>query len=169
MAVTLDELLDSNQPGLGDPMLSDKWRIVALPTIGGVSLSPLACEELDLPFPVYQETSKQIATVEVYFPKGTSLSGFSATFGLDHKAAVLRYADAWANLIQNPYTGGFRLPGVYKKNIEVALFDTKGTKVVTAVIRNCWPLGLSNLSLNGTGSRLMPVLQFQCDTQRLIF
>lgn len=169
MAVTLDELLDSSQPGLGDPLLSDKWRIISLPTMRGVSLSPLACEEVDLPFPIYQASSKQIATVDVHFPKGTSISGFSLMFGLDQTAAVIKYADAWANSIQNPNTGGFYLPGAYKKNIEVALFNTKGKKVMTAIIRNCWPLGLSNLSLNGTGTRLMPSLQFQCDTQRLKF
>lgn len=169
MAVKLEELLDSTQPGLGDPLLSDKWRIISLPTISGVSLSPLACEEIDLPFPVYQESSKQIATVDVYFPKGTSLAGFNMTFGLDQTAAVLKYMDAWANLIQNPYTGGFRLPGVYKKNLEVGLFNTMGKKVVTVTLRNCWPLGLNALSLNGTGARLMPAVQFQCDTQRLKF
>lgn len=168
-AVTLDDLQDSSQPGLADPFTTEKWRLLSLPAIGGVSLSPLACEEVELPFPVFQEKSKEIASTAIYFPQGSSVSGFSMMFGLDQKLAVLKYMQAWSSLIQNPYTGGYRLPSAYKKNLQIALYDIKGQVIATAEIRNCWPLGMQGLQLNGQGGRGMGTVQFQCDAQRLLF
>lgn len=169
MAVKLEELQDPLAPGLGDPVLSDKWRILSFPKISEESLSPLACEELDLPFPVYQESTSERASTVLYFPKGSSIAGFNTTFGLDHKLAVIRYFTAWQNLIQNPYTGGYRLPSAYKKDITVGIYDTKGTLLCTSTMRNCWPLGLSNIQLNGQSTRLMQNIQFRCDAQYLTF
>lgn len=168
-AVTLRELQDTSQPGLADPYTTEKWRILSFPSIGGVSLSSAACEEIEIPFPVFQVKSKEIASTSIHFPQGSSVEGFPAMFGIDQKAAVLRYFQSWSGLIQNPYTGGFRLPSVYKKNLQIALYDVKGNVIVTSEVRNCWPLGLQSLSLNGQGGRGMISVQFQCDAQRLIF
>ncbi|AQT28611.1 putative tail tube protein [Erwinia phage vB_EamM_Yoloswag] len=168
-AVTIDELQDSSQPGLADPFMLDKWRFLTLPQIGGVSLSPLACEEVGLPFPVFQQKSKEVATTSTSWPSATSVEGFTAQFSLDEKLAVIKYYTAWQNLIQNPYTGGFRLPSQYKKNLQVALFNTQGTQVMVHELRSVWPLGMQELTLNGTGGRGMISIQFECDVARPIF
>lgn len=168
-AVTLDELQDSSQPGLADPFMLDKWRLLTLPTIGGVSLSPLACEEVGLPFPVFQQKTKEVATTSFSFPNSTSVEGFTAQFSLDQKLAVIRYYTAWQNLIQNPYTGGYRLPSAYKKILNVALYDNQGQQIMTQELRNVWPQGMQELSLNGTGGRGIISIQFECDVVRSLF
>lgn len=168
-AVTLDELQDSSQPGLADPFMLDKWRILTLPSISGVNLSPIACEEVGLPFPVFQQKTKEVATTSFSWPHATNVDGFTAQFGLDQKAAVIRYYTAWQNLIQNPYTGGMRLPSVYKKRLEVALFDNQGNQIMVQELRNVWPLGMQELSLNGTGGRGHISIQFECDVARSLF
>lgn len=168
-AVTLTELSDVQMPGLADPYTTEKWRIVSLPTIGGVSLSPLACEEIELPFPVFTAKSKEVASTQINWPQGSSVDGFSSQWGIDQKMAVLKYFQSWQNLIQNPFTGGFSLPSVYKKPIRVALYDIKGTVIATSEVRNAWPIGCQSLSLNGTGGRGMVSMQWKCDAQRILF
>lgn len=168
-AVTLDELLNDTEPGLADPHTTDRWRIRKFPSFGSTRISEVACEEVDLPFPIFQEKSKEVANTEIYFPGGTSISGFSCTFGLDQTAAIMKYVDAWSNTIQNPNTGGYRLPSAYKKNILVDLYNAKGEVIISAEIRNCWCMGMQNIQLNGQAARTMISVQFQCDTQRLIY
>lgn len=165
-AVSLDEIQDTTQPGLDDPFMLDKWRLLSLPTMGGVNLSPLACEVVGVPFPVFQQKSKEVATTSFSWPHATSVDGFSAQFSLDQKLAVIKYYTAWQNLIQNPYTGGMRLPSAYKKNLEVALFDNQGQQVAVIELRNVWPLGMQELSLNNTGGRGIMSIQFECDVVR---
>lgn len=168
-AVTLTELMDASAPGLADPFTTEKWRIVSLPTIGGVSLSPLACEEIELPFPVYTEKSKEVASTQIHWPHGSSIDGFSSQWGIDQKAALMKYFQSWQTLIQNPYTGGFNLPSAYKKRLRVALFDIKGSVIATSEVRNVWPIGMQSLQLNGTGGRGVMTIQWKCDAQRLLF
>lgn len=168
-AVTLTELTDASAPGLADPFTTEKWRIVSLPVIGGQNLSPLACEEIELPFPVYTEKSKEIASTQIHWPHGSSIDGFGSQWGIDQKAAVMKYFQNWQDLIQNPYTGGFRMPSVYKKHLRIALFDIQGKVIATSEVRSCWPVGMQSLSLNGAGGRGMISMQFKCDSQRLIF
>lgn len=168
-AVTLTELMSTNAVGLSDPYTTEKWRLVSLPTIGGITLSPLACEEIELPFPVFTDKSKEVATTQIHWPQGSSIDGFSSQWHLDQTAALMKYFQNWQMLIQNPYTGGMRMPSVYKKILRVALFDIKGNVIATSEVRGCWPIGLQPLQLNGTGGRGVMSLQFKCDAQRLLF
>ncbi|QZE56331.1 hypothetical protein pEaSNUABM40_00135 [Erwinia phage pEa_SNUABM_40] len=163
---TLDDLNDSSAPGLDDPFMQDKWRVREFPVIGNYTLSPFACEEVDLPFSVYQQKSKEVATVQINWPHGSSVDGFSLLFGLDQKLAVMKYMTAWQNLIQNPYTGGFRLPSAYKKNIIIELYDNQGQMVGEQQLRNCWPIGGQSITLNGTGGRAMWSVQMALDVSR---
>lgn len=166
---TLDDLNDSTAPGLDDPFMQDKWRVRSFPVIGNISLSPFACEEVELPFSVYQSKSKEVATVNINWPHGSSVDGFSLMFGLDQKLAAIQYFNAWQNLIQNPYTGGFRLPAVYKKNLVVELYNNQGTMIATQELRNCWPMGGQGLQLNGTGGRSVWSVQMALDVVRTVF
>lgn len=166
---TLDDLQDNSAPGLDDPFMQDKWRVRSFPVIGGISLSPFACEEVDLPFAVYQSKSKEVASVNINWPHGSSVDGFSFIFGMDQKLAALKYFNAWSELIQNPYTGGFRLPSAYKKNVIVELYDNQGTMIAEQQLRNCWPIGGQGLQLNGTGGRAMWSVQMALDVSRTQF
>ncbi|ARW58772.1 putative tail tube protein [Erwinia phage vB_EamM_Y3] len=163
---TLADLQDSSAPGLDDPFMQDKWRVRSFPAIGGFSLSPFACEEVELPFSVYQMKSKEVASVAIHTPQSSSVDGFSLMFGLDQKLAAMKYFNAWQSLIQNPYTGGFRLPSVYKKNIIVELYDGQGTMIGYQELRNCWPIGGQGLQLNGTGGRAVWSMQMAIDVSR---
>ena len=163
---TLDDLQDTSAPGLDDPFMQDKWRVRAFPVIGDVSLSPFACENVDLPFAAYQTKTKEIATASINTPQSSSVDGFSLSFGLDQKLAVMKYFTAWQNLIQNPYTGGFRLPSVYKKNLIIELYDNQGTMIGEQQLRNCWPIGGQSLQLNSTGGRAVWSVQMALDVAR---
>ncbi|MEG0373997.1 MAG: hypothetical protein RR672_00050 [Raoultibacter sp.] len=166
---TLDDLQDSSAPGLDDPFMQDKWRVRSFPIIGGIALSAFACEEVDLPFSVYQQKTKEVATVAINTPQSSSVDGFAFIFGMDQKLAALKYFTAWQSLVQNPYTGGFRLPSAYKKNIIVELYDNQGQMIATQELRNCWPLGGQNLQLNGTGGRAVWSVQMALDVSRTQF
>ncbi|QYW03099.1 hypothetical protein pEaSNUABM13_00140 [Erwinia phage pEa_SNUABM_13] len=162
---TLADLQDTSAPGLDDPFMLDKWRIREFPTMGGVSLSPFACEEVDLPFSVFQSKSKEVASVAINWPHGSSIDGFNLMFGIDQRLAVMKYFTAWQNLIQNPYTGGMRLPSAYKKNMFIELYDNQGKMVAAMQLRNCWPVGGQGIQLNGTGGRGVWSVQMQLDAQ----
>ncbi len=162
-AVTLDELNDTSLVGNDDPYFLDKWRVDAFPNIGPVLLSPVACEEVSLPFSMMQQKTREIATTAVKWPKTSTVNSFSFRFHLDQKFAVVKYFQQWETLIQNPYTGGFRLPSVYKKNINITLYDNQGTAIHRHTIRNCWPLGIQELALTGQGGRGVLSVMFECD------
>lgn len=166
MAVSYDELFDASANGLDDPYTLEKWRILDLPNVGPFMLSPLACEEVSLPFSIFQQKTREIATTSVSWPKAVSVSSFSARFHMDQKAAVLKYFGQWERLIQNPYTGGFYLPSRYKKNMTVALYDNAGVIIHQHELRNVWPQGVQELGLNGTGGRAVISIQFECDVVR---
>lgn len=168
-AVTLTELRNAKEAGLADPFTTEKWRILSLPSMGGITLNPIACEEIDLPFPTFTEKSKEIASTQIHWPHATSVDGFGSMWGLDQKLTLMKYFQNWAALIQNPYTGGFSLPSAYKKRIQIALFDIKGEIIARSEVRNCWPVGMQPLALNGTGTRGTISVQWKCDVQRLIF
>lgn len=162
-APTYNEVFDSPAQGLGDPYQIDKWRILSLPTMGSVALSPLACEEVELPFSAYQERSREVATTSITMARSVSVSSFSTRWHMDHYMAILKYFTAWENLIQNPYTGGFRLPSVYKKNIDIGLYNLGGDLVHRHTLRNIWPQGPQGLSLTAAGGRGMLSVQFFID------
>lgn len=163
MAVTLDELNDTSLVGNDDPFFLDKWKVDAFPNTGPILLNPIACEQVNLPFAMFQQKTREIATTTVKWPKTTTVQGFTAQFHVDQKLAVVAYFMQWENLIQNPYTGGFRLPSVYKKNIPITLYDNQGQPIHRHTIKNAWPLGLQELSLQGQGGRAVISVTFECD------
>lgn len=168
MTVTLAQL-EKHSEGQYEPWQSDKWKVLALPTIGGLKLPIELIEAVTPPFNVLQERAKNIASSEIYFANGTRPGQFSMEAASTARLHALRYFDTWQQMIQNPYTGGFRLPSTYKKNISCALYDPTGQLVVTIEVRNCWPASYDGLALARQSSNEPLVVQFKCDACRLIW
>lgn len=147
--ITLDEF-ESVYAG-ADPWLSFLWKIVEMPQIGGMSLPPALIEGVTLPIPAFVERAKNIASTEMFYAGGTSPGQFSMICGLDQKLRAMRYFDYWSQLIQNPYTGGFRLPSQYKKDVHAELYNNQGEVVCTCIVRNTWPQAVDGLN-TGTDS-----------------
>ena len=142
--ITLDQLENCWEQGDG-PWLSHQWRVLDFPTIGGLKLDPVLCEEIVLPLPTFGAREKSLGSGTISLAATSSAGQLEMVFGLDNKFRVLKYLNNWDHLIQNPYTGGFRLPSVYMKEIPVGFFSGDGTQVARGVCRNAWPTTYSGI------------------------
>jgi hypothetical protein len=142
--ITLDQLEHCWDQGDG-PWLSHQWRVLEFPTIGGLKLDPVLCEEIVLPLPTFGERDKSLGSGTISLAATSSAGQLEMVFGLDNKFRALKYLNNWEHLIQNPYTGGFRLPSVYMKEISVGYFSGDGTQVARGVCRNAWPTTYSGI------------------------
>ena len=142
--ITLDQLEHCWDQGDG-PWLSHQWRVLEFPTIGGLKLDPILCEEIVLPLPTFGEREKSLGSGTLSLAATSSAGQLEMVFGLDNKFRALKYLNNWDLLIQNPYTGGFRLPSVYMKEISVGYFSGDGTQVARGVCRNAWPTTYSGI------------------------
>lgn len=168
MTVTLEQL-EMYSSGEYEPWLSDKWKVLDMPAINGLKLPAPLIETVGLPFNTLMDRPKSIASGEIYFANGTRVGQFTMGCALTSRLHSLRYFDTWMQMVQNPFTGGFRLPSTYKKNVSVGLYDTKGKLIVTAEVRNCWPTEFSGVE-PATSPSLQPLtVQFKCDAFRLIW
>lgn len=155
--------LEAGSSGKYEPFLSHMWRVAQMPAIGGQSLPVTFVEGVSLPFPTFTERSKAVASTEIYLANGTRTGEFTMQVGIDQFQSAWRYFTDWMNLVQNPYTGGFRLPSVYKKHVPVSLYDVTGKVMVTATVRNCWPTGFNLGELGGAPSIQLGQVQFKCE------
>lgn len=152
-----------------EPHTTEKWLVREFPTFNGVTLDPTTAEAIDLPFPVFSDIGKSVASSQVFFPSGISISGFSVTMGVDQKLRALRYVNAWSANIRNPKTGGYKTPSNYKRTIVVDLYNVKGDVIGSSELKNIWPLGLQQMQLDGEVRRNMISIQFMCDNQAFTF
>lgn len=166
--ITLDDL---NKVSLGDyePHTTERWKVLEFPVIGSSALESAIAESIDLPFPTFQDKSKPVASSQLYFASGSSVDGFTVTFGVDQKWRSVKYITSWTNLVQNPVTGGFRLPSAYKKNLQIGFYNLNNDLIVTAHVANCWPLGISNMAFNAEVARTMISVPFKCEAVFLEF
>ena len=114
--------------------------------------------------PTFGERSKQIASTTIYLASASDPGSFTLEIAQTARLHGLRYFTAWRDLVQNPYTGGYRLPSEYKKNIAVTLFDTTGKPIATATVRNCWPVSYEGLSLARTADNQPGQVQMRAES-----
>ena len=159
------------QMSIGDyePHTTEKWIVREFPTFNGVTLDSVIAEAIDLPFPIFSDKSKSVASSQIYFPAGVSVSGFSVSMGVDQKLRALKFIDAWRSNIRNPRTGGYKTPSNYKRTLTVDLYNVKGDVIGSADLKNVWPLGLQQMQLDGEVRRNMISIQFMCDDHDFIF
>lgn len=149
--------------GSREPLQSWKWYLKAFPKIGNLVLPTSYCEELGLPFPQFAQNSKEFASTTVTFPGAISIDGFEMVLYEDQAASSMGYVQAWQSMIQNPYTGGYRVPAFYWRDLEAVLMDTRNNDIATAIIKNAWPLGMSSIQLNQAGAERVKIsVQMQC-------
>lgn len=168
MTVTLEQF-ERYSSGEYEPWMSDKWKVLAMPTINGIVLPPELIESVVPPFNTLQERAKNIASSEIYFANGTRPGQFSMECSNTARLHALKYFDTWMQAVQNPFTGGFRLPSTYKKNVSCALYDTTGKQILTIEVRNCWPVSYDGLPLGRQPESSPLQVQFKCDACRLIW
>lgn len=161
--ITLDEL-EEYSSGEYEPWLSHMWAIDKMPDIGGVTLNRVLVEACNLPMPTFGERSKQIASTTIYLASASDPGSFTLEIAQTARLHGLRYFTAWRDLVQNPYTGGYHLPSVYKKNIAITLFDTTGKPIATATVRNCWPVSYEGLSLARTADNQPGQVQMRAES-----
>mgnify|MGYP001156605841 CR=1 FL=1 len=167
--VTFDEI-DSAYSETREPWSSDKWRIVSFPDLGGATLDPLACLEMDLPMPSFNDCVKHYGVSSMSFVGGIQIDGFNMTLNVDDNWRAMKYIWHWFRTMQNPDTGGFHLPSFYMKDFDVALFSkSTGDVIVKSKILNCWPQNVGQPQLNRTSEALEAQVQFKCFRQKLTF
>lgn len=147
--ITLEEL-EKYSSGEYEPWFENMWRVDKMPAIGKGSLPSPLVETVNLPLPTFGERTKQIASTTIYLASASDPGSFTLEVAQTARLHALRYFTDWQALVQNPYTGGYRMPSVYKKNISVTLYDTTGKPIVQATVRNCWPVSYEGLTLGRT-------------------
>ena len=165
-AVTFDELNSFLQEEY-EPWLSNRWRVVEMPTINNFRLSALVVETLNLPMLGYEARTKHYGSSSMSFVGGQQIDGFSMTLLLDDGWNSVKYITDWFATMQNPNTGGFYLPSYYMKDIKVAIFNNKGEQIVTSTISNVWPLTIGAPELNPQSNKTTVNVEFKCFWQTL--
>ena len=160
--ITLEEFEEA-YAGEFAPWQTHQWKVEAFPLINGKRIPIALAESVGLPFPQFTERNKNVGSTEIFYAGGSNVGSFSITFGLDQRWRALRYIADWHEIIQNPYTGGFRMPSQYKKDIQVGLYDGQGKRFALATARNCWPLGADGPQLDSTPALGQTSAQFKCD------
>lgn len=163
--ITLDEVMRGTEGDRG-PLLEYKWIIDSFPEIEGKETLPISyCEEVSLPFPQISEKQFTIAATNIMFPGASQIQAFDITVYEDQKARTLDYFLGWQSIVQNPYSGGFYPATFFKKDLKVYLLNNKNIPIYQALIRNVWPMGIQNLSLNYTGEdRVRLNVNMACDS-----
>lgn len=160
--ITLEEFEDAYS-GEFAPWQTHQWKVESFPMINGKRIPIALAEQVGLPYPQFTERSKNIGSTEIFYAGGSTVGAFSITFGLDQRWRAIRYISEWQELIQNPYTGGFRMPSQYKKDIIVGLYDSQGKRFASGTVRNCWPLGYDGPALDPTPALGQTTVQLKCD------
>lgn len=164
--VTFDEI-SSFMTGDKEPWLTNRWRVKKLPEINGYTPSELMVESIDLPFVQFDVRTKHYGAWSMHFVGGSQIDGFTMTMYVDDKWRSIKYINDWFQTMQNGTTGGFYLPSVYMKKMEVDLFDTKGDLILTSRIDNIFPISMSDPSLSAESNKLVISVQFKCYWQTL--
>lgn len=164
------ELLDLNKlkqvhSGYREPLQAWKWYVKELPIIGGRTLPTSYCEGINLPFAGFNTDAKEIAGTTVTFAGTSSIDGFEMRMYEDVSASTIGYFLDWQSLVQNPATGGYRLPRYYWKNFDVVLMDNFNRDIATATLRNVWPVMISPIDLGQSGDRVTLSIQMSCTAQ----
>lgn len=149
---------------VGGPLLSWKWVLDQFPDIDGRRLPNFYCTSINLPFHQIEEKTKQVAATTIYLAGYSQIQSFDMELFEDDTAQTIDYFQAWQDLIQNPQTGGYFPAANYKRDLAVALLNTKSDTIATARLINCFPLGMQNLPLNYSGGdTVKPSVNFACD------
>lgn len=148
--------------GQREPAMQWKWYIESFPDIGGRRLPPPYLESISLPMPMLNTDQKEIAATTVSFPGASSIDSFEMVLKEDVSLSSIGYVQDWQSLVQNPLTGGYRVPAVYWRDFSVKLIDTRNIVYATAEIRNAWPLGASQIQLDQSNEFLKINVQMNC-------
>lgn len=162
--LNLDKLKQVHS-GNREPLQSWKWYIKELPIIGGRTIPTSYCENINLPFAGFNTDSKEIAGTTVVFAGTSSIDGFEMQVYEDVSVSSIGYFLDWQSLVQNPATGGFRVPKYYWKNIDVVLMDNFNRDIATATLRNVWPVMISPIDLAQESNRVILSVQMACTAQ----
>lgn len=149
------------------PMMQFKWIVIDFPTINGVKLPSSYFETVNLPFSGFALNTKEVATTNINFPGNSSFDSFELQMYEDEYMTTSLFIQDWKSLTQNPYTGGYRTPVHYWKNMRIGLMDSNNVIRTESVIRNCWPIMQSAITLNQENGRLMLNVQMSCTSQYL--
>lgn len=149
---------------VGGPLLSWKWVLDQFPEIDGRRLPNFYCTSINLPFPQIAEKTKSVAATTVYLAGASQIQSFDMELFEDDTAQTIDYFQAWQDLIQNPQSGGYFPAANYKRNLKVALMNTKSEVIGEADLISCFPLGVQNLPLNHSGGdTVKPSVNIACD------
>lgn len=167
--------LKSLLSGDREPLMQWKWYVEEFPEIGGRRLPPPYAESVGLPLPSMSQNTREVAATTLHFPGSSSIDTFEMILYEDQSISSLSYIQDWQSLVQNPRTGGYRVPSIYWKNLQVKLLNNENGVAATALLRNVWPLGASPITLDNSPGSLKINAQFCCSaciivpTKKLIF
>ncbi len=158
--VTFDEL-SSYMSGDKEPWLSNRWRVLNFPTMGGATLSHLVCESMDLPIPQFDVRTKHYGAWSLHFVGGSNVDGFSMQLYVDDAWRSVKYITAWQSCMQNPDTGGFYLPSYYMRDLQIGLYNHKGESILTSTVQDVFPISMSEPALTANSDKLAITVQFK--------
>ena len=163
----LAQLLHGVRP---DPLLSFKW--VCLDDTLPFGLPCHYLEAVELPWENIQVGNGVfVGGSMTYYPGTSDVSGLNLTLYEDQKGTTTEWILNWKARIKNFKTGIYGLPygkNGYKRQMKVALLDTKNQPVIVATLGGIWPEATSAWSLNYTDAGRLVVSQaFSIDIQEV--
>jgi hypothetical protein len=164
--LTVDELNTYFSSKERSPQMLWKWKLLEFPNLGSGITSPpdFYCEKINLPFSQISEKTKNIAATNIFLAGLSQIQSFDIEIYEDEQLSSLLYLTEWQNSIQNPQTGGYFPANNYKKDMTVHLYNSQNVATFKILLRNCFPLGLQNISLAyDTNDRMRHNINFACD------
>ncbi len=127
---------------------------------------PLYIEACDLPvFRTFGQNSVvRGARTFSYAGPSEGPGQFSVSFYEDNELRILGMLVDWNDLIQDPATGDYNLPSIYKRDIDVALEDLKGNVIKTVRLLGSYPVSVTPYALQSTAAeRVIAQAMFSAD------
>jgi len=157
-------VIDSIYKGHGSPIFDHMWMVKSLPTFEGKTIPIQYVLGVELPFPGLGVDQTEVAATTISFPDKSEVVAFSMSIHEDSKVRTVAWLLAWQANIQDPYTGLYYLPTKYKRDIPVAIYNTRGEEIMTALLKGAWPSTISSWDLQGGGSGMIRnSVSFNCD------
>lgn len=143
-----------------DPLLNFRWVIngdLPFGVMFGVDHSYV--QSIDLPFGNITSGNQFMGGGYNYFPQFHDTSAFNMSMYPDSQGKTLKWILHWKSMVKNLKSNLYGLPKDFKKDISVALLDSKANPIIIGTLRGCWPTDTGNISLNYDGASTLEFTQ----------
>ncbi len=113
-----------------------------------INLPPITITQASLPSFDFDVDSIPQRGTQKKVPGGSTIGTLTLTFLEDVTGTVSRSLAAWRQLVYNPATGTFGVPGEYEADIIIQLLNDQNFVHTVYTLKGCWPATTAPIELS---------------------